>query len=843
MPSNAFAERILQFVQAKGYTPQQLHELAVAMGVGEDELGDFHSACKALMKTGRVVLGGRNALMLPPPAGRVVGIYRANPKGFGFLIPDIPNAHGDFFIPPGKSGDALTGDTVAARVQKRGQRDGKTLYEGQIIEVLQRGRNRFVGELCQQARRWLVVPDGNILHMPIEVGDPGAKNGRVGDKVVVELTTYPGPGREARGAIVKVLGERGRPDVETQAIVEQHQLPGEFGDDVIRETQRVIEAFDVDAAAKGREDLRDLTVITIDPNDARDFDDAISITKNRSGTVELGVHIADVGYFVREGGALDAEAKERSTSVYLPRTVIPMLPEALSNGLCSLQERQTRVTKSAFITYDARGKVKSERVANTIIRSAKRLTYEQASAILDGKPGRTSAEIVALLKEMERLAIAIRKRRLAEGMLELDLPEVDLVHGEDGGVVDVKPADTSFSHKIIEMFMVEANEAVARTLNAKKVPFLRRVHDEPRDLASGTLRRFLSVLGHQLPEDANRFAVQKLLDSVRGRPDSFAVHLAVLRSMQQAEYAPSTKGHFALASKHYAHFTSPIRRYPDLTIHRLFDLQVRGELAKRKRAGEIPSEEALVQLGRQCSTNERRAEAAERELRMVLLLKLLEEKHLGEEFSGIVTGVANVGVFVQLERFLIDGLLRFDGLPDDWWEVDPTRGCVVGERSGVRITVGDRLKVSIARVHLPTRRMELGLAEPLKAGRPGRRSDKQEGRGRDDRRSPRGGRGRGKAPATTGGGRSRGGRSSAGAKTGAKPGTKPAAKSSTKPATESGKKPVSKAAGKPAAKPGTKPTTRPAAKPGTKSVARPGAKGTSGGGKPSRTGKKPKRRR
>jgi len=712
MPSDTYAERILRFVQARGYKPQKLHELAQAMGIGEDEQGDFHAACKALMKTGRIVLGSENALMLPGPPGKIVGTFRGNRRGFGFVIPDTPNSHGDLYVPSGRTGGAITGDTVIARTLKRGKRGGKMLYEGRITSIVKRGQSRFVGELCREFNRWFVVPDGHTLHVPILVGDPGAKRSRPGDMVVVEITQYPTERTEARGVIAKVLGRRGRPGVETLSIIEQYQLPGEFDEAVLEEARAAAMAYSPRKEVKNREDLRKLTVITIDPADARDFDDAISLTGNRDGSMELGVHIADVAHFVRQGGAADNEARERSNSVYLPGTVIPMLPEALSNGVCSLQERQPRLAKSVFITYNRQGRVKKTRVANSIIRSTKRLTYEQATAVLDGKPGRTSAIVVALLKDMERLAKAIRARRLREGMLELDLPEIELVRDEDGNVVDIEPADTSFSHKIIEMFMVEANEAVARLLASHNVPHLRRVHDEPRHLAAGSLRRFLAILGHELPANADRFAVQALLDKVRGKSEAFAVHLAVLRSMQQAEYAPTLVGHYALASEHYCHFTSPIRRYPDLTIHRLIDLYLTGAFKKPGGVQRVPGEKELAELGSLCSANEQRAEAAERELKLVLLLRLLE-KHLGDEFDGVVTGVANVGVFVQLERYLVEGLLRFEHLLDDWWEVDPSHGCVVGQRSGYTITVGDRRKVVIARIHIPTRQMELALAEPL----------------------------------------------------------------------------------------------------------------------------------
>jgi ribonuclease R len=712
LPSNKYTDRILSFIKAKDYRPKKVRELAEAMGIGLEEMGDFHDACRAMMRTGRIVLGAKNAVMLPARSDRVVGTFRLNPRGFGFVVPSTPSDHGDLFVPPGSTGGAITGDTVSAKVLKKGKRSGKMIFEGRISDILQRGQSRFVGELRSGFNRWFVVPDGNTLHVPIVVDDPSAKGGKSGDQVVVEILTYPTERTDARGVVVKVLGKRGQPDVETQSIIEQFQLPQEFNEEVLAETREVVDAYDAAREAKEREDLRKLTIITIDPEDARDFDDAISLTESSDGTFELGVHIADVAHFVRDGGALDTEARDRANSIYLPGTVIPMLPELLSNGVCSLQERQPRLTKSVFITYDKAGKVKATRFANTVIKSTKRLTYEQATRVIEGKPGRMSAKVVSLLKSMERLARIIRERRLRDGMLELDLPEVELVFDDEGRPVNVEPADTSFSHKIIEMFMVEANEALAELFNKLNIPALRRIHDDPEDLSDGSLREFLRVLGHNLPKNADRFDLQTLLDEVRGHDDAFAVHLAILKSMKQAEYSPKQIGHYALASKHYTHFTSPIRRYPDLTIHRLLARYLRGDFKHSRDRWDIEDEAELTQLGSLCSANERRAEAAERELKLVFILKMLE-KRIGDQFAGIVTGIANIGAFVQIEHYLIDGLLPFDQLPEDWWEVDATRCAAVGQRTGHRITVGDRLKVVINRVHLPTRQLELALSEPL----------------------------------------------------------------------------------------------------------------------------------
>jgi ribonuclease R len=703
-------------VRAKGYRPRTVEQIAQALGVGHVEQEGFHAECRALMRTGRVVLGADDTLLPPGGAGTIIGTYRGHARGFGFVVPEEPLEHGDLYIPAGAALDAMTGDKVVAVARRRAKRrtDGGRLLEGRVTAVLQRGRNRFVGELQRQGRNWHVVPDGHALTAPIAVADRTAKDARAGDQVVVELLQYPSPGREAKGVLVRVLGPRGDPGVETRGIIEQYGFTEEFSEGALREARDAAQGFDFVEAAEGREDLRHETVITIDPAEARDFDDALSLKCHDNGTWELGVHIADVAHFVRPGGALDAEARERANSVYLPRHVIPMLPEVLSNGVCSLQERQPRLAKSVFLSFDADGEVVETRFAETLIRSCKRLTYERAGAVLEGKRGRLSAKVVTLLQEAEKLARAIRGRRLRDGMLVLDLPEVELVF-DDSAVVDVRPADVSFSHTLIEMFMVEANEAVARLFAGLRLPCLRRIHDARADLTDGALHRFLRVLGHSLPRKPNRHDLQRLLDKTRGGPEAFAVHLSVLRSMKQADYSPAMMGHFALASEHYAHFTSPIRRYPDLTIHRLLERYLRGGLAGRPHPEDVPSEKELAALGAHCSGRERRAEAAERELRLVFTLRLLE-KCLGDEADGIVTGVAGMGLYVQLEKYRVDGLLRFDRLHDDWWRVDASRGAVVGERSGKRITVGDRLRVILSSVHLPMRQLELSLARPAERG-------------------------------------------------------------------------------------------------------------------------------
>ncbi|MBT3198675.1 MAG: ribonuclease R [Phycisphaerales bacterium] len=718
-----YVAAILKYMSDREYQPLKPKQLARWMGVDDDAFSTFRASVKRLRDAGQVVMGTGNALMLPEMPGRITGFFRQNPKGFGFVTPESPNSNGDLFIPPDAVGGAMDGDLVIAEARKQGKRDGQTLYRGKIVKIVKRSENRVVGELKQSEGKWFVLPDGKQLTQPIIIRDVGAAGAKTDTKVVVEITKYPEPGQLPVGVIVEEIGPAGPLATETRAVIIAHGLAEEFPQAALDEARAAVAAFDPEDAA-GREDLTSTTIITIDPDTARDYDDAISIEINPDGTWTTGVHIADVSHFVPEGGELDASARSRATSVYFPRRVLPMLPEVLSNGVCSLQEGVKRFCKSAFITYDQDAKVVNTRVAETVICSTKRLTYEQAQDICDGKNDGFAPEVVELVGNMLTLARKIQARRADGGMLRLDLHDVELVLDDQDRVIDVEPEDDAYTHTIIEMFMVEANEAVARLFDSLNRPVIRRVHPSPDKQGSAKFKTFVRAAGHKVPGNLTVKDMQDLLAKVRGKPESKAVNLALLKTMQRAEYSPMQIGHFALASDAYCHFTSPIRRYPDLTVHRMVAEHCRGNLKTR------PPEDvsALVTLAEACTAASERADAAEKELTQILVLQLLST-HLGEIHDGVVDGISNFGIFVELPKYGIDGLIRLEDLGDDWWEVSTKTGKVFGERSGRVFRIGDPLRVKIVAVDVAARQLNL-VPEKTEAPRKKKRKDSAKSKGK-----------------------------------------------------------------------------------------------------------------
>ena len=714
----ALEKRIIELLKHPDYRPLKAGQLARALAVSPEDYPQFKQTLEHLRRAGHIVIGAGNLIMPPALSGLIIGTFRANRKGFGFVMPLEPTSHDDLFVPEGAAGGAMTGDTVTARVVSKGKRAGLPRYTGQVIEVLERANNRFVGTLLKEPDGWIVQPDGSSFVKPISVDDVGAKNARQKDKVVVEILSYPTGKYLARGVIIEVLGRAGQYEAETQSIIRRYHLPSGFDADCLDQAHEAAGGFDPERL-DGRGDITDKVIITIDPPDAKDFDDAISLERDARGNWILGVHIADVSHFVPADSPLDAEAKNRGNSIYLPGRTLPMLPEVLSNGVCSLQPGQKRSVKSVYLTYDPEGNVLSRKFANSIMCSTQRLTYQQADKILKGHTKDAKPGVLELLKNMETLSRTIESRRIKNGMIHLDLPETELVIDKSGRVVDAHPADTSYPHTIIEMFMVETNEAVASLLDRLNVPFIRRIHPEPDALSVKNLAQLVRGFGFSMPRNPGRAAIQDLLAAVKGADCELAINLAVLRSLEKARYAPLNIGHYALASTHYCHFTSPIRRYADLLVHRVLQCHLQNRL---DRAKQIAAGQDLLQMGEHITFTEQRAEDAEKDLTKVLILQMLS-KRIGDELDCVVTGLTNFGVFVQSRKFGIEGLIRKEDLGPDQWQYNERAHCITGERSGYTVRLGQSVKVRIDSVNIPARQLNLFPAEPLIGATRGRKKE------------------------------------------------------------------------------------------------------------------------
>ncbi len=732
--------------------------LARDLGVHEEELlPRFKQALNDLEDDGIIEEADGGVVVLAAARlgkDEVIGTFSAHKRGFGFLQVTEPSGQPELFVPEENNPlRAVTGDVVKAKLIRRDKREPGDLDAARILQILRRRHTQIAGTLQKSAKgKWFVEPAGNVFVEPIETPDAAGKYLAPGTRVVVDITRYPSETESAQGVISQVLGAEGEKDVDLKMILIQYGLPEDFPDAVKEQARETVARFDPASEKSKRLDLTHDVILTIDPDDAKDYDDAISLQRTEDGEWLLGVHIADVSYFVPEESPLDVEAQHRGNSVYFPGHVVPMLPEVLSNGVCSLQEGVDRLVKSAFIyIHPQNGKPLATRFANSVIRSRKRLRYREAQALIDGadsiphpdgnkKPEDYEPEVRKLLADMNHVSRLIQKRRQAAGQLVLDLPKVDLVLNETGKVVDAQPEDDAFTHTLIEMFMVEANEAVGRLFKRLDWPAIRRTHPDPDPDASARLGRFVTVAGHKIPAEPTRQDLQALLSRVHGRPEAFAVNLAVLRSMARAEYGPEIIGHYALASDHYCHFTSPIRRYADLTVHRLLDLAfeyfevTEFPAALNPKGDQKPenllSAEALSTLGKHLGATERRADEAERELRQVKLLELMSDQ-VGASFLAVITGVTKFGVYVQLEKWLIEGLVRYPDLLSDFWKADDRAGVARGQRTGKTVHIGDVVVTKIARVDVARRELELVVTE-IKARGSDRSNMQKPGQGSGD---------------------------------------------------------------------------------------------------------------
>jgi ribonuclease R len=694
---------------------------------------------RELERTGEIARIRKNRYVLPAEADLVTGKLSIHQVGYGFLAPEIPGGT-DVFIAAENIGTAMHGDRVVARISRdEPYRRIKGRREGRVIRILERAHDTIVGTLQRSRNFYYVVPDDpRIVHdvyvgqvssspqdEPAVVGLPLAPSKvapRVGDKVVVRLEAWESRHVNPEGEIIEVLGPASAPGIDMLSIIRKYHLPTEFPRDVLDQVKGIPETVDA-RQSEGREDLRGEFIVTIDPDDARDFDDAIHVEKTGSGW-RLGVHIADVAAYVEPNSPLDREARRRGNSVYLPDRVIPMLPERLSNGVCSLKPGVDRLTHSVFIHFDKRGSAKSARFTRSVIRSAHRLTYKQAYAILKAPPADQLGERVHLAWE---LAAVLRKKRFEHGALDLDFPEVKVWVDEDGRPVKLERVENDESHQLIEEFMLAANEAVARELKKRAIPTIYRIHENPDPEKLAEFREFVLGFNYRVGDLTHRAELQRLVASFRGKPEEQALKVALLKSLKRARYSPQPLGHYGLAKANYLHFTSPIRRYADLAVHRALGRDPAGAGGRPAHSASTPYRPDMAEItsiAEHVSTTERTAADAEVD---AVQMKKLEffQRQLDERkpkiFRASVIDVRNYGLMVELPDALVTGLVHVSSLIDDFYSFEPARRQLIGRRSRKRFSVGDELSVFVVRVDAFKRQVDFAIALASEASKKTRR--------------------------------------------------------------------------------------------------------------------------
>jgi ribonuclease R len=660
-----------------------------------------------MLDKGELVRTRTDRIGLPEKMDLVVGRLEMKRGGFGFVVPVEPGLP-DVFVPPTELAEALHGDRVLVHVDRKGA-DGR--LEGRIVKVLERLTTQIVGRLEIDAGGTRVVPFDPRFPYEVFLTDKNLEGAKAKDMVVVELTRYPTPYRAPLGRIVEVVGNVDDPGVDLRVVVAKHGLPDGFPPEVLVEAEAIPAEVTTDALRE-REDFRDRPIVTIDGETARDFDDAVEVSILENGNFLLGVHIADVSHYVRGGSTLDEEAYHRGTSVYFPERAIPMLPERLSNGICSLNPGVDRLVQSVFVEVSPEAKVVSSRFADGVIRSRARMTYTRVKQILVDRDPTMLAEyeeLIPLFERMLALFKILRVRRERRGSIDFDRPEADVVLDESGRVVDIRIAERNVAHRVIEEFMLLANETVATHFAEREAPTLYRIHEPPDEKRVEAFEELILGLGHRLrapSESLHPRTFQRLLARIEGKPEERLVSYAMLRTMKQAVYTEENRGHYALAAPCYTHFTSPIRRYPDLVVHRLL-----RELRRKGPPAEKEAEERrrrLVEIGERCSFTERRADEAERELVEWKKVRFMADK-VGDVFEGVVTGVTGYGLYVELLEFFVEGMVHISTLVDDYYHYNEDAHTLKGESTGRTFRLGDAVTARVVRVDLNQRRIDLSI--------------------------------------------------------------------------------------------------------------------------------------
>ena len=697
-------KRITEYINSPAYVPLKVHELAVVIDVPAEDRPLFEEVIDSLSAEGVIVITKKGKIMPAAKMNIYPGIFTGNARGFGFVR--IEGRESDIFIPPDRVGGAMNKDKVLIKITGE-SRDGKRA-EGEVLRIIEKGSANIVGTFEAIKGYGFVTPDDRKEGRDIFIPEGKTKGAVTGHKVVVKVTKRSDGKSSAEGIVTEILGHADDPGVDILSVALQFDLPTEFPDSVLRQIKKIDPDKIDESIICGREDMRDILTVTIDGDDSKDFDDAVSIKKNDDGTFTLGVHIADVTEYVKEGSPLDREALKRGTSVYLVDRVIPMLPHKLSNGICSLNPNADRLALSCIMDIDRSGNVTNHRIAKSVIRSDRRMTYNIVNEIIEGERAKYEDEYGSLFGMFDLMAelrgILLEKRR-KHGSINFDLPECEIKLDKNGRPVDIRPRDRNTAMSVIEEFMLICNETIAEDFFWRDIPFVYRNHETPDSEKIKELSGFIYGFGYRLKgsfkEEIHPGAIADLLESVKGKPEERIISRAALRSMKQAKYMPQNLGHFGLAAKYYCHFTSPIRRYPDLQIHRIIKETLDGEMDE-KRMGHYAS--ILPEVCEHSSKTERNAEDAEREADRLKQVQYMTE-HIGETFSGIVSGVTSFGVFVELPN-TVEGLISMESLTDDFYRYDEKGMCLEGVHTGRKIYPGTKMTVTVKNADIMTRTID-----------------------------------------------------------------------------------------------------------------------------------------
>ena len=683
----------------------KMKELAKALSIKSSQYPKFRNVIKALIESGELVKLKRSRIGLADEMNVRVGKISVTRGGAGYLI--CENEEVDVFVSKTKLGVALDGDTVMVRLIGY----EKDQPSGVVIKIVERAQRNIVGVFKKGRNFSVVIPDNKKIHRDIYIPQAESLDAKDGEKVVINITAWDDPYQNPEGKITERLGFPGQPGVDMLTVIKTYNFPQVFPDEVISEAEVASAKLGGEEFAK-REDLSEEPVYTIDPFDAKDHDDAVSVVKTDSG-YNLGVHIADVAHYVEEGSELDKEALKRGNSVYLPGTVIPMLPEILSNETCSLKPNRKRLAFSVMIDFDEKGKMLKWRIAETVIKSKAKLSYEEVQEYFNtGEVTDKIKRVKTNLNHARTLAKLLNQQRFKDGSLDFDLPEAKIIMNQRGEVLELGSKIRLESHRLVEEFMLIANQAVALEVFRKAQPFIYRVHDKPDFDRLQAFSALLKPIGYKFPISKNMQPVQfaRFLDEIKDAPEADFLNDLLLRSMKKAVYQRENIGHFGLAFKHYTHFTSPIRRYPDLLVHRLLRQLGKGTYPARI-AKKVPS--LIDRVSAHCSDTERVAEAAEREAIKLKQMSYMA-KHIGNHYEGVITGVTNYGFFVRLDNMGVEGMVRMSTIDDDYYAFDEKNYRIIGKRSGKVFRLSDKIKVGVMTVDVAAAQMDLYIVEDKK---------------------------------------------------------------------------------------------------------------------------------